>query len=100
MWSGMKIQILRVLLAGAVCLPLTLAQNDAGRIVGIVTDSSGAVVPNVSITVTSEKTAQERKVLSDSTGHYLLPNLPTSTTYKITAEGSGFGKWETTEVPL
>lgn len=60
-------------------------------IVGTVTDSSGAVVPNVSITVTSQDTGLTRRITSNQNGNYVAPLLPVGQ-YSITVEGTGFKK--------
>ena len=52
------------------------AQNDVGSIVGFVTDSSGAVVPNAKVTIKNEGTGESRTVSTDGSGHYAVPNLP------------------------
>src|ERR1700722_12935063 len=53
-----------------------LAQNDVGSIVGFVTDSSGAVVPNAKVTVKNEGTGESRTVSPDGAGHYAVPKNP------------------------
>src|SRR6516165_6220337 len=78
--------ISRVALLSALTMPLVFGQNDAGRIVGTVTDASGAVVPNASITVVNEKTGQERKVAGDPGGAFVVPYLASST-YKVSVQG-------------
>ena len=95
----MLTKVLRITLCGAIALPLLFGQNDAGRIVGTVTDASGAGVPGASITVVNEKTGQERKVSGDTAGSYVVPYLASST-YKVTVLHSGFGQWQTTGVPI
>ena len=71
------------------------AQNDVGSIVGFVSDSSGAVVPNAKVTIKNEGTGESRTVSTDSSGHYAVPNLaPTS--YTMSAEATGFQKFEST----
>ena len=50
------------------------AQENA-TITGTVLDSSGAVVPNVQITLTNPATAQERTATSNSSGLYLFANV-------------------------
>ena len=72
-----------------------LAQNDVGSIVGFVTDSSGAVVPGAKVTIKNEGTGESRTVSTDSSGHYAIPNLP-PTSYTMTAEATGFQKFEST----
>ncbi len=41
----------------ALLAPFLFGQSDSGRITGAVTDATGAVVPNVTITVKNERTA-------------------------------------------
>ncbi|MDQ2950511.1 MAG: carboxypeptidase-like regulatory domain-containing protein, partial [Acidobacteriota bacterium] len=60
-------------------------------IVGTITDSSGAVAPNVSITVVSTDTGLTRTTTSNQGGNYVLPLLPVGH-YSITAEATGFKK--------
>jgi hypothetical protein len=73
-----------------------LAQNDVGSIVGFVTDSSGAVVPGAKVIIKNEGTGESRTVSTDSSGHYAVPNLP-PTSYTMTAEATGFQKFESTK---
>ena len=70
-----------------------------GTIVGTVTDSSGAVAPNVAITVTSQDTGLTRKTVSSQSGNYAVPLLPVGT-YSVTAEAAGFKKKTTTGIVL
>jgi hypothetical protein len=91
--------IARFSILGAFTLLAAFGQTDAARLVGTVKDPTGGVVPKVSITITNEKTGEERKVASDSNGHYVAPNLSPST-YKIAAQGAGFGLWQASGVPL
>ncbi len=92
-------KLLRIGLLGALALPALLGQSDVARIVGTVTDPSGAVVPGASVAVKNEKTGQERKVVADSAGYYVAPNLAPST-YKVTAQGSNLGPADYTGIPL
>src|SRR5947209_18510920 len=75
-----------------------LGQTTA-TIVGTVTDSSGAVVPDVSVTVTSEGTGLTRKTLSNQSGNYAVPLLPVGV-YSVIAEAAGFKKKTTTGIVL
>jgi hypothetical protein len=65
------------------------AQAVTGTILGTVTDTSGAVIPGATITLTNAGTGFTRTVVSDSGGEYTAPNLPTGK-YKLSAELSGF----------
>jgi hypothetical protein len=71
-------------------LPGSLAaQAVTGTILGTVTDSSGALIPGATITLTHAGTGLMRTVVSDAAGEYTAPSLPTGR-YTVTAELSGF----------
>jgi hypothetical protein len=69
------------------------------EISGLVQDSSGSVVPNVTVTVKSTETGLTRTVQSNEGGLYLVSNLPIGT-YEVSAEAAGFKKFVTTGVVL
>jgi hypothetical protein len=52
------------------------AQFDRGSISGTVKDPQSAVVPGVTVTVTSPATEQSRTTVTDGGGFYTFPNLP------------------------
>ncbi|HET9743666.1 MAG TPA: carboxypeptidase-like regulatory domain-containing protein [Terriglobales bacterium] len=59
-----------------------------GTIIGTITDQSGAVVPDASISVTDKATNTTMKTTSNSAGHYVLANVaPGSYDMKITKQG-------------
>jgi len=60
-----------------------------GQMGGYVTDATGAVIPNVRITVTSKETGASRTVVTDSQGRWIVAGLP-SGNYKAQAEVRGF----------
>ena len=79
-----------IVLAFLIALPNALqAQSTNGNIIGTVTDSNGAVLPNVSIKITNTATNAVRTVMSDSAGNYTAQNLSIGG-YQISAELSGF----------
>lgn len=83
---------LTVLVAVVGTIPgLTWAQNAAGRIIGNVTDATGASVPGADVTVTNDATQVSQHVVSDDGGHYQVPLLPIGT-YTVTIEKEGFEK--------
>src|SRR6476660_378864 len=67
------------------------AQFDRGQISGTIKDAQGAVVPGVTVTVTSLDTQAARTTVTDATGFYTFPNLPPGK-YDAAAELSGFKK--------
>jgi carboxypeptidase family protein len=82
-----KLFILSVLIGFS---PLNLmAQEFTGNIVGVVNDSSGAVVPGATVTVSGETIQGVRSTVTESNGAYRLILLPPGT-YKVTYELQGF----------
>jgi Carboxypeptidase regulatory-like domain/TonB dependent receptor-like, beta-barrel len=78
-----------VLLAfAAVFVPAAMAQTTA-TISGTVQDSSGAVLQNVTITVTNQGTQFVRTVVTSAQGRYVVPGLPPGR-YELRAELTGF----------
>jgi hypothetical protein len=73
---------------GGSTLPL-LGQAIYGSIYGQVTDSSGAVVPNATITVTDENKGTSVQATSNAEGEYLVEHLIPDL-YDITATATGF----------
>ena len=77
------------------CLILALAANglsqgvQTGIIRGTVVDAQGAVVPGVTVTVTSPALQGPRSTVTDAQGSFSLRNLPAGD-YEMTFELSGF----------
>lgn len=63
-----------------------------GSISGTVTDSTGAVVPNVKVTATQMATGIAAKTTTTGDGTYSLPGLAPST-YRIDVSASGFSSY-------
>src|SRR5690349_3378053 len=60
------------------------AQQDQGRIAGVIIDSQGAIVPGASVLVKNERTGEERTATSTESGSYIVSGLRPSL-YTITA---------------
>ncbi len=67
--------------------------------VGTITDPSGSVVPNVTITATHVETGQVRTTKASDAGQYLFADLPIGH-YSIKAEAAGFGVAQKNDVVL
>src|SRR2546422_4757018 len=65
------------------------AQQNTGTILGLVKDSSGAVVPGASITILNEETSLTRTVTTGENGAFRAPALPVGR-YTVRAELAGF----------
>src|ERR1700678_4027796 len=79
---------------GAVCLIWAttisaLSQPTTGRIVGNVSDPSGAAVSGATITITDVQRNISRSTTTESSGEYVAPELQPGV-YKIHAEAKGF----------
>ncbi len=87
----MKLRIATAVLALNVGLCfVALAQTDAGRIVGTVTDPAGAVISGANIDVKNEKTGERRNVLTNENGYFIVTNLNPAP-YSISAKAPGLG---------
>ena len=82
----MKARIVALLAALLIAVPVA-AQDQAGTIEGIVKDSSGAVLPGV--TVEAKAATGTRSTVSDESGAYRFPALPPGR-YEIVATLQGF----------
>src|ERR1700722_1579634 len=71
------------------------AQVTQGSVFGTAKDPSGAVIPEVTVTVKNEANAEIRSVKTDTTGQYQVVGL-TAGSYIITATKQGFN---TVELP-
>jgi hypothetical protein len=92
-------KILALLLLGATTASVGWCQTASGRIVGTITDPSGAEVGSATVTVTNTKTGQERAATTDSNGFYVITQLEPSN-YSIKASHAGFSDAEFTGLTL
>jgi len=65
------------------------AQVSSATFIGVVSDSSGAVIPNATVTVVSQQTGATRTITTDSTGHFIVPRLAEGV-YTIKVDSQGF----------
>jgi Carboxypeptidase regulatory-like domain len=85
---------------GAICVlstptALYAQSTTSGDIAGVITDASGAVVPNAKIVVTNSDTGFTQTLTSGSNGGYRAPLLKPGV-YRITVTASGFETSSTT----
>lgn len=93
---GCSTWVLAVLLAWA---SPAAAQFDRGQISGVVKDTSGAVVPGATVTVTSQRTQVSLTAVTDGSGYYVFPGLLPGQ-YDVKVELQGFKTSEHIGVPL
>jgi hypothetical protein len=77
------------LLLAAVFISLALAQLPTATVLGVVRDSSGAVVPDTALTARNVETGQTRTATSAADGSYRFSALPVGA-FEIRAEHPGF----------
>ncbi len=75
------------------------AQTNTGQISGTVRDTSGLVLPGVTVTVTNTNTNMSRSDVTGPNGTYVVTNLPVGL-YTVAAELQGFRKAEKTGFAL
>jgi hypothetical protein len=72
---------------------MALAQTSAS-VTGVVTDSTGAVIPGVSVVLTNPATGVKYQVKSDSAGSYRVSNVPPGPGYQLDVSTPGFSPYE------
>ena len=75
-----------LLMVAAIPLP---AQVTSGTIVGVVSDSTGAVIPNASVTLVHQATKDTRQTRTNDRGEFNVPFVRIGQ-YSISAETQGF----------
>jgi hypothetical protein len=71
-----------------VCVPL-FSQGSQGRILGTITDQTGGVVSNATVTVLDVERGDSRTLTTGDSGEYNAPNLLPGT-YTVRTEAKGF----------
>src|SRR5438309_9625295 len=71
------------------CLSVAQISTATATILGVVKDTSGALIPGVSITIKHTDTGQTRNAISSESGDYNVPLLPVGA-YELTTVMPGF----------
>jgi len=87
-WRG-KFCLLAVLLTVLSCGRLYAQGGGNGAITGTISDPTGALIPNATVTVTQQSTGQKRATTTNASGTFDVPALPPDA-YSVTVEASGF----------
>ncbi len=82
LFAAGKSVLLFLVVAGAA------AAQSTGAIQGTITDATGGVIPNASITISNQATGESRTVASDNAGLYSLPSLQPGS-YKVVVKATG-----------
>src|SRR5580700_1296884 len=76
-----------------------VGQSATGNLSGTVTDASGAVIPNATVTLTDEATNTKRETVSNNSGVFNFAAVPPAT-YTVTISANGFRSWEQREITM
>src|SRR5260370_16982920 len=91
----------RVVLAAILSLSLSCAYavEVTARIKGTVTDPTGVVLPNITVTATNQDTGVVTTTRTSSTGDYIFQKRPIGT-YSVSVAASGFKRFTATGIVL
>ena len=81
--------LLVAVFAACLCVAPVHAQAISGDLVGTVTDSSGAALPNITVSATNTATNVRYTGATNATGEYRIANLPPGT-YEVSTSATGF----------
>ena len=89
-----RLRVSCILLVSLLVIPaLAIAQGYYGTVSGVLSDTSGAVIPGAKVTLTDQEKGYQFHETSDATGRYLFRSVPPGL-YTVTAELQGFEKSE------
>jgi hypothetical protein len=83
----------------ASCTAASYGQAVNATLLGTVTDSTNASVPNTKVTITEVNTGISRSATTNESGNYTFANLPPGT-YSVSAEQAGFKRATRTGVDV
>ncbi|MEA2239199.1 MAG: hypothetical protein QOC81_3923 [Thermoanaerobaculia bacterium] len=83
-----------------IAVPLAAQSPNTATMIVVVTDQSGAVVPNARISMTNTATGSAREAISGSDGSATIPALSLTGTYTVRVSKEGFGNEERHDITL
>jgi len=94
-----KSRIVYVLAACLLLAGIASAQVRSSAITGVVTDSSGAVVPNATVVVKNDETNVAMEAKTNSVGEYTVPYLAAGR-YSVSVAAQGFQSYRKTDIVM
>src|SRR6266700_2575213 len=90
MFRAVSFKALILVLLTALSIGLAFGQGGTGELSGVVTDPSGAVVANATVTLTNSATGEKRTTVSTPAGIYRFVALPVVGSYTMETAPKGF----------
>lgn len=100
---GRHSRLAGALLTGIVMLlliPVMISAQAVSGVTGVITDTTGAVVPGVNVILTDTKTSKELTTKSNDQGVYTFNNVSPGAGYTLTFTLEGFQKYVISDVNL
>jgi len=98
-----RTRVVMMLFALSLLVPLAAvrlpAQNVAGKFTGVVSDPSGAAVPNATVILTNQKKNLIQMTTSDAVGHFSFVGLP-SGEFEMRVVKQGFAEFRAPQIAL
>jgi hypothetical protein len=95
----MGIHTLRAACALSLLCATLAAQNISGTLSGSIQDSTGAAIPNIEVSIASDRTGFQRLTRTNESGLFTFPDL-TPTAYSLKINTPGFNKYEQTNIEI
>ena len=89
-WFGRKLRVCAMAMASLSMVAAASAQSGSGatELQGSVVDASGGAVVGAAVVIRNEATGESRALVTDASGHYVLPGLPAGVyTVEVTQPG-------------
>ena len=96
--SNFKLQLILAVSLLLLLTPAALGQSNA-QLEGVVSDSTGAVIPGVEVTLTNNETNLSTTVITGSSGRYIFVNIRPGS-YALAAELPGFKRASSPAISL
>src|SRR6266516_192668 len=90
MFRAVSFKALIVVLLGALSVSLAFGQGGSGELSGLVTDPTGAVLSNATVTLTNVATGEARTTVTTPAGIYRFAALPVVGSYTLETAPKGF----------
>jgi hypothetical protein len=99
LWNWGRVAVLLATIAACIFPANAQLATTTATLSGVVTDPSGALVPQASVTLTSPETGINRTFTADAAGRYTFSQLPPGT-YNLAIRAKGFEAYQQNGITL